>query len=144
MKSRVGCLPRIKKLRKMWEWSFIGSHSWTYNFEPALQCPKRRLATHFPKYKKNPQSEVPQSIINHIPTKRRTSAKHRRVPEFHRHVLHPFVMLLLTSAHFTRKFQMQNRVQLSSSRHLQGKKEIAPRYPAPTWHFQKKAISNSR
>jgi hypothetical protein len=43
--------------------------------------------------------ELLQNIIHHIATKRRTSSKHRRIAEFKRHVLDPFVMLMYRQFH---------------------------------------------
>lgn len=36
--------------------------------------------------------KLPQSIINHIPPKRRPGPKHRRIPKLHRHILDPLMM----------------------------------------------------
>jgi hypothetical protein len=44
------------------------------------------------------RSEMFQSIVNHIPTKRSASSKHSRIPKFHRHALDPFVVLFNWSA----------------------------------------------
>jgi hypothetical protein len=61
--------------------------------DSALPIPHPHHSHVFPLFPLPSHLKLLQSIIDHIPPKRCACPEHRRVPEFRRHVLDPFMML---------------------------------------------------